>query len=142
MVDTNTRRVIATRVLSTADGREVIASLFEPIPKGEVWECAFSIVGPDIDIEGAVGGVDSMQAITLGVEGIRVHLGRVAESLSWMYGEDGYLGFPRFYPAGFGVEVEARLVKLVNDEIGRLVAEKARARGDKWPPDHLPPDKS
>jgi hypothetical protein len=111
-----------------------VATLAEPIEAGGDWSCAFRITGLANEVDERVRGVDGMQAIALGMEGLRVCLERAAESLTWEYAEDGYLGFSRYFPAGFGADVEKHLVKLVNDEIARLVAVRALARGQKPPP--------
>jgi hypothetical protein len=136
MVDPNddTERVIATRRLRTSAGSEVVATLLAPVEADGEWECAFRITGLPNTVSERIRGVDSMQAIGLGIEGLRFYLERADDRLTWLDGEPGDLGFPRRIPPGFGVAVEKHLVQLVNDEIARLVEAKALARGVKPPP--------
>jgi hypothetical protein len=52
----------------------------------------------------------------------------VGDALTWFGNEPGAFGIPRPIPDYYGVEVERRLDKLVNDEITRVAEERAIAR--------------
>lgn len=117
--------VIATREYATSDGRQVLATLFLPVetPLKE-WICEFVISGLPSEIRGQGRGIDSLQALTIAIEGLDVQLRSCSEALVWDEQEVGDSGLPRYYPRGFGLEVEGRLVEVVREELTRLVKAK------------------
>jgi len=119
------KRVVATRTFRTPSGDPVVATLYLPvaIPPDE-WRCDFRIVGLPQEVTGHARGLDSLQALTIGLEGLRVHLEQTQEVLTWEDGEPGDLGIPRFIPQGYGLAVEKHLAALVANEVTRLVEAK------------------
>ena len=102
-------------------------TLFEPKKIGrEEWRCIFRITGLGKPIETYATGDDSLHALTIAIEGARVHLERYGDSLTWFGGEVGEHGLPRPVPSGFGVKVERHLARLVEEEVTRLVVAKRK----------------
>ena len=61
-------RVIATRLYFTTDGTTVTARLCEPVEsRPQEWSCVFTISGLAEDIRGEGRGIDSLQAIIVGL---------------------------------------------------------------------------
>jgi hypothetical protein len=113
----------------------VTVSIFEAVQtRPQEWGCAFRISGLAQEINEFGRGIDSLQALMVAIEGVRFYIERSGEQLTWEDQELGYLGLPRRIPDTFGIEVEQHLVKMVNDEVTRLMAEKAKAEGGNWPP--------
>jgi hypothetical protein len=97
-------------------------------PGGD-WECPFRIQGAGVSSVEFGYGVDSMQALTTALEGIRALLDEKFGSLEWK--EDA--GFQRLIPIGFGAAFSRRLERLVDRECHRqlrqLERRTARRRG-------------
>ena len=106
------------RLVSRKDeALRVRVALGRPRPgksEGE-WECPFRIQGPGVSVVEFGYGVDSMQALTTALEGIRATIDQKFTSLAW----DGLLddtGFQRFIPITFGGAFSRRLERLVDRE--------------------------
>jgi hypothetical protein len=128
------KRVVATRIYKTHGGTDVTATIYEPVmTRPDEWECPFRISGLPKEIDDCSHGVDGMQALHIAFEGLRFHLEASGEVLTFFDGEAGDLGLPRSIPSSFGVEVEKHLTAMLNDEVSRLVAAKAKSRGDRAP---------
>jgi hypothetical protein len=121
---------VATREYVTAAGRRVVATLFLPVeaPSKE-WISEFVISGLPSELRGQGRGIDSLQALTIAIEGLDVQLRSCGEALVWGEQESGDTGLPRYYPPGFGVEVDARLAEVVREELTRLVKAKRSENG-------------
>ena len=129
--------ILAERRLGDeASGKVVRVSLGAPRPgtRGADWECPFRIGGAGISRLGYGYGIDSMQALTDAVEGIRVRLDESGLALGWWFGPgrddiwSGETGFARSIPIGFGAAFKTRLERLVDRELrGYVQRLKARA---------------
>ena len=86
--------------------------------KGGDWECPFRITGFGIQYG---YGVDSIQALTTALEGIRVTLRRSGKRLTWVGGDSGDTGFERLVTTSFGVKFTERLDHMIDREIARFV---------------------
>jgi hypothetical protein len=64
-------------------------------------------------------GVDSVQALQLAMQAIRVQLEPHSDSLEWLGGQGGSLGFPKVIPDVLGPKLTRRLEKLVERELDR-----------------------
>jgi hypothetical protein len=129
------KRTVATRSFRTASGSAIVAEIHEPIVVGpDQWKCEFTISGFPEKIEAHAYGVDSMQALEMSFEGVRVYLERTGEVLTCHDGEPGALGISRRIPDSYGVAIERHLAKLVDDEVTRLVEADVKAKGRPWPP--------
>jgi hypothetical protein len=110
--------VIAARDVRVDDQDSVVTIALRapsPDPEGD-WECTYTIDGLDIPHVGSAKGIDSVQALTMALEGIRVVLERSGKSFSWE-GGDGDAGFPRFVPMAFGSEFSAALNRTIDQEV-------------------------
>jgi hypothetical protein len=112
---------IAVRTLKdAATGAEVTAALARPeqVSEGE-WSCAFRVDGV---LEGGTGrghGCDGLQALLVAIEGLQAMLLRSKQSLTWLGGELGETGIPRFTPIAFGLAFRQRVEGMMDDEIAR-----------------------
>lgn len=118
MADANAKAVpIATRQLRTAStpSRSVVVRLFAPQQEGNNWSCVFEIA-TDRTEQTRAFGVDSMQALQMAIEGIRVTLQSLPEPLVWL-DELGFLGFPMSVSIAWGLSVQRALeAKLIAEE--------------------------
>ena len=119
--------VAARRLFSRAGGGRVIATVYVPVAVSEdEWSCMFDILGLPDPVRSEGRGVDSLQALTVAIGGMRLLLSRSGESLTWDEQESGDYGIPRYIPRGFGLEIEAHLVAAVEKELALLVAARSR----------------
>jgi hypothetical protein len=100
----------------------VTVSLLMPrrVNTGE-WQCPFRITGLRVpNIQEYYGhGEDSMQALTLALQGIRVMLEQNRQRVSWLGGEPGDHGFARMVPEPFGLKFSTRLNRIIDRGIAR-----------------------
>ena len=108
----NIGRVIAQRTVTIPGVKHKSVTLSVGIPRqtdSDRWKCPISIEGlepaPIIDF---VAGVDSLQALLIGVGCIRWHLMQSGEKFEWLgdslIGANG--GIPRFLRIGMGKEFD------------------------------------
>ena len=121
--------VIAERRLISRGkaGARVRVSLGHPRPgksKGE-WECPFRIRGKGVSVLEFGYGIDSMQALTTALEGIRVLLGEKFGLLAWEDGLPDHSGFQRQIPL-LGGAFTTRLERLVDRELNRELRRRER----------------
>ena len=111
---------IATRHLARTDtGATVTVQLGRPRRRrtGE-FESPYRVRGLGrVKISQALGE-DSVQALQLAFEAVRLELERHAAILTW-YGEHGETGFPQYVPYSLGGRFRKRLEAMVNREIER-----------------------
>jgi hypothetical protein len=101
--------------------------VYEPVMKGiDEWVCEFRILGLPQEIVDQAYGVDSMQALALSFQWVRVRLEGAGQTLTWLDGEPGDVGIPPTIPSGYGLAVEQHLMRVMDEEVTRLV-EAARA---------------
>lgn len=112
--------LIAVRDLR-AVGRDSVVTVAlrapSPDPEGD-WECMYTVNGLDEPHVDSAKGIDSIQALIMALEGIRIVLERSGESFSWEGGE-GEAGFPRFVPMAFGAEFSAELSRTIDHEVAK-----------------------
>jgi hypothetical protein len=120
-------KIVATRSFQTASGETVVASLYQPTQeKSGDWACAFEITGLASPIVDRAMGVDSLQALMIGIDGIRARLRETGVSLSWVGGEPDDVGIPRQISIAFGLSFQRRIEQLMDDEVDRMVQAKRR----------------
>lgn len=111
---------IATRHLARTDtGATVTVQLARPRRRrtGE-FECRYRVRGLGrVKISRALGE-DSVQALQLAFEAVRLELEPHAAILTW-YGARGEIGFPQYVPYTFGARFRKRLEVIVSREIER-----------------------
>ena len=115
------------RLAEQVTGKVVRVSLGAPRPRTEDadWECPFRIHGAGISRVEFGYGIDSMQALTTALDGIRVLLDESGLALGWKMGAGrgeiwhGETGFPRSIPIVLGPALKRRLERLFDSEIRR-----------------------
>lgn len=112
--------VVAMRYLARTDtGAPVTVQLGRPRQRrtGE-FECPYRVRGLGRVRVGRALGEDSMQALQLAFEAVRIELEPHAALLSW-YGASGETGFPQYVPYSLGVRFRTRLERMIRREIER-----------------------
>ena len=108
-------RPIAERVLTDELAREDFKVwIGKPYRKGGVWDCQFG-VGDKVQ---RIGGADSMQALFMAIEGIRVTLDATGRPYTWMSPSDLGPGIP-YIATAMGRRFEKRVAKLIDREKAR-----------------------
>ena len=100
------------------------------------WRCRFEVSGVGVDESGVGWGVDSLQALQQGLEGLRAALDRTEQSLSWLGVKPANVTVPRSIPWQFGVEFASKLEALIETEttaLGRSARARYAAR-QRWKP--------
>jgi hypothetical protein len=128
-MDTKFKSPIATRHLARTDtGAAVTVEL--GLPRGRrtgEFECPYRVRGLGRAKIGRALGEDSVQALQLAFEAVRLELEPHAAILAW-YGARGETGFPQYVPYTLGARLRKRLEILVNREIER----EARRLEHRW----------
>jgi len=124
-------RVIARRVLEQRKPetiRQVTISIGAPRrhPKGD-WECPYRIEGLGESKVSASGGVDSLQALILAIEGIRGALKKPGYRFVWLNEEWG-AGIPGHIPTYYGPRFESRINQVIEREAKRYWKDKFKTR--------------
>lgn len=116
-------QIIAERHLVSRDheASRVRVSLGKPRWNGTEWECPFRIRSAGVSEVEFGRGVDSMQALTMALEGIRAVLDRKFGALAWEEVLPDDSGFQRAIPITFGGTFSRRLERLVDREVSRHV---------------------
>lgn len=118
--------IIAERRLVVRGTRAVVrVTLGTPTPHGSAgdWACPFRIRGGGLSIVDAGYGVDSLQALTTALDGIRVRLDESGLALGWKVGPereavfDGETGLARTIPIALGPVFRRRLERLLDREL-------------------------
>lgn len=131
--------ILAERRLGDqASGKVVRVALGAPRPGtgGAEWECPFRIHGAGVSRIEFGYGVDSMQALTTALDGIRVRLDESGLALGWWFGPGrddiwhGETGFARSIPIALGARVSTRMERLFFREI-RLETARLKRRAAK-----------
>jgi len=119
--------VIASRVFRDGKGNEIIARLRAPLRVArDQWRCYFEIRGLATNFSDYGPGEDSLDALILGLAGLRASLEQMEKTLSWHELEPGLLAIPRFIPDCFGLAAETHLKAVVDKEVTRLVNARRR----------------
>jgi Domain of unknown function (DUF6968) len=101
------------------EGERVRVTLGMPRWNRREWECPFRIRGAGVSEVEFGYGVDSMQALTTALEGIRFVLDKKFGSLGWEDVLPDDSGFQRLIPITFGKAFSKRLERLVDGECRR-----------------------
>ncbi len=129
------------RLAEQTTGAAVRVTIGVPRPgtNGADWECPFRIHGAGIARVDFGCGVDSMQALTTALDGIRYWLDESGLALGWNLGRkailDGETGFTRSIPITWAPSVRKRIERLVDrqiqHEVQRLERRSTRASAAK-----------
>ncbi len=92
--------------------------------------CPFLLEGlPDARVQ-RVGGVDSLQAVVMAVEGARSILEQSGENFIFLDPSEG-ISIPRYIPTGFGKQFQERMERTIEREIKRVWLASVRAKKQK-----------
>jgi hypothetical protein len=125
--------VIASRVLNEIGGtlRQIRVSFEEPWkdPRGD-WQWRALIEGLGKPQIVPSGGVDSLQALLIAVEGVRVTLDKTGRLFTWgeWDPEKASSGIPRYIPTDLGPIFEARVNLAIERESKRYYQRKLKTR--------------
>ena len=123
--------IIAERRLVSRDdeAKRVRVSLGTPRWNGSEWECPFRIRSAGVSDVEFGRGLDSMQALTTALDGIRLELERKFGALSWEGVFPHHSGFQRTLPLTLDPAFSRRLDRLIDRELAsRLRKLKQRSR--------------
>jgi hypothetical protein len=118
-------RPIARRTLTEdgVTGREIVISIGLPRPyrlsESGDWECPFLIEGigePNVE---TARGVDSLQALILAIEGLRVRLEQTGRNFVWLDPNMG-VDIPLYVPSVYGKRLVERVSRAIEREIVRV----------------------
>jgi Domain of unknown function (DUF6968) len=120
--------VIARRELKSRidEGRVAVVTIGRPrkAKTGE-WICPFRIEGLGKPQLAAAHGEDSLQALLMAIEGIRVNLDSSGRGLFWLDADFGP-GIPRYVPWHFGPSFEERILAAIQREQARCWEQKLK----------------
>ena len=124
---------IATRYLARADtGAAVIVQLgLQRRCRTGEFECPYRVRGLGRAKIGRALGEDSVQALQLAFEALRLELEPHATILTWYGGEPGEIGFPQYVPYALGGRFRKRLEAQLSREIvreARRLERRSKAR--------------
>ncbi|MEW6296039.1 MAG: hypothetical protein AB1467_07195 [Candidatus Diapherotrites archaeon] len=110
------------------DNKEIKVLLGKPSKYQDTeFICAFQIIGLENSQIQYAHGEDSFQALIMALEGIRVTLNKSDKNLTWIGGEKGDHGFPRFVTMSFGLAFSQLLDNIIDQEI-KIFAENAQKK--------------
>lgn len=126
------RNVIATRTYQYEAGdRKLTATLYKPLRLRSApndWCAEFAISGLRKEIKGRAFGIDSLQALLLAAQALRLRLEGLGVQFSWLGGEAGDSGIPRVIPNSYGLAFSERAEQLVLEEATRFVRAAMKVR--------------
>ncbi len=105
-------------------------------PRTGNFKCSVEWIRPQERELFELWGIDSMQALQLAILAAGDLVNGYEETLRWVGGEGGYLGFPGAYPEGLPKALLRKLERLINREITThtrqaMAKRKPRRRGAK-----------
>lgn len=108
----------------TDDSKETVkVAIGKPERKSEnEFVCPFQVTGLETSETQYAYGVDCFQALIMALEGIRTKLEKSGMSLTWIGGQTGEHGFPRFVPSFYGPDFSRHVNELIEGEILRFAA--------------------
>jgi len=123
--------IVGTRDLITASKKVVSIEIGKPEKRKEdEFACPFQVNGlGDSRLQYAYG-MDAIQALVMALDGIRVTLEKNGESVTWLGGDEGEHGIPRFVPQFFGAGFSKHIELIIDKEIA-LFAERAQEKAKK-----------
>lgn len=115
--------LIAERLFDWSDGRgQVCAAVLnpEPDPASGDFRCRFTLSGLPRDARMPLErwGIDSLQALSMAIQGVGTTLYPFRHQLRW--NGSYWLGLPLMLTSGLGSEIDSRLERLVDRELERL----------------------
>jgi hypothetical protein len=96
---------------------------------GDDWACPYFVSGLGMRRVAFARGVDSVQALMLAIEATRIFLEQHMKRVSWPFGDEGDLGFPRVVPYVLGVAFSRKINDMIDRQVDLFIEEKkARLR--------------
>ena len=123
--------IIAERVFKQRGGAPVVARIYAPqrIERSSEWLCWVEIEGLETPFKKRAIGVDSLQALNLGLRLLYTKLDTIAETLSFLDGPEGDTMTPLIVDS-LGPAGKAEIDRYVKDKVK---AELERRRRDDGP---------
>ena len=113
--------IVGSRELYTLGTRKqkVTITIGRPmkVKSGDDWACPYHIGSLGMREIRYSYGIDAPQALLLAFQHIRAYLEKSGKRFSWLDGEEGDIGFPRFVPDSFGRGFSRRLDSMIDREI-------------------------
>ena len=111
--------VIAQRLFRKGKGSAVVARIHAPerMPDSSEWSCKVDVQGLEARYEQVAVGVDSFQALCLGLRLLCAHLDKFAASLRFLDGREGDTGTPLIVPWSFSPSLKAEAYRLIDGKI-------------------------
>jgi len=111
--------IIATRHFRTSKEGRVVARIYapEPIAKTSEWSCKIGLSGLDASYEQVAIGVDSFQALYLGLRLLCTEIDKRAATLRFLDGDEGDLDTPFILTWSYGPALKEEVRRLINGKI-------------------------
>ncbi len=109
-------------------GRQILAVLYAPrmtARERRAWDCTYEISGLDRELRGTVQGVDALQALSQGMQALRLRLESLGAGLLWQPGQPGNTGIDRPISWIYGLRHSRKMESIVRRETERTMAEMA-----------------
>jgi hypothetical protein len=132
-------KIIAERLYRKRGGAPVIARIYAPvraprnheIARPSEWLCWIEIEGLEAPIKQRAIGVDSFQALELGLYTVSGYLEKNAATLSFLNGPEGHTATPLIVEWPFGSEGKADIERYVQVKFKEELERRRRRKGPK-----------
>jgi len=124
--------VIAERFFRTRSGTAVVTRLYAPerMAQSSEWSCKIDISGLEAPYEQTAIGVDSFQALFLGLRLLCAEIDKRAATLSFLDGGEGYTGTPLILPWSYSDSLKAQVHRMINEKVKEELDAIDRKRRD------------
>ena len=118
--------VIAQRLFRTRKGTAVVVRMHAPrkMPRSSEWSCKVDINGLEAPYEHAAIGVDSFQALYLGLRVLCAHLDKLESMLSFLDGKEGEVDTPLIMPWSYSSALKSEVYRLINEKVSEEVGNR------------------
>lgn len=122
---------IAIRDLASTTGDALQMQLGCPEAlAADEWRCAFRLVKDGFGTTKFAYGVDGLQALVQAIAGLRSEVEAHDPPLSWLGGDPGDVGLPRFVPVYLGFEFSRKIEAMIEEEVRSFVEGARRMAAD------------
>lgn len=110
---------VAERRFRTRNGTAVVARLYAPerMAQSSEWSCKINLAGLEEPYEQIAIGVDSFQALCLGLRLLCAEIDKRAPTLSFLDGSEGYTGTPLILPWSYSGALKAQVHRMINEKV-------------------------
>ena len=111
--------IIAERIFRRHGGTPVAARIYAPqrMGRSSEWSCGVEIEGLEAPFKKRVVGVDSFQAMELGLRLLCAHIDKVAPTLTFLDGPEGDAGTPLIVSWSYSPALKAEVHRLIDGKI-------------------------